>query len=175
MSNSAITWEQATWMMGILAGVVVAVGILVLFGRSRLDRAQSDSSLVRSWMALSLVLGLLVFTAAAMTFDDVTIRSTLIGALAANAGAAIAFYFASKSSDQARQDILEAASGIGQEEVPDLRDKTKEQAVKLLQEHSLRLKVDPASNTAAGATVTHQLPSEHTTIRRGSEVLVKLG
>ena len=41
-----------------------------------------------------------------------------MGGLAANAGAAVAFYFASKSSDQARKDILTAAFGTTL--VPDL-------------------------------------------------------
>lgn len=175
MSNTAIAWEQALQIIGILAAAFVAVGALILIGRWHMDKTQADSSLVRSWMALFLVVGLLVFTVASMTFDDATVRNTLIGAVAANAGAAIAFYFASKSSDQARQDILSATFGIGQEEVPDLKDKTRDEAAKLLLEHSLLLKVDPASSQDKLATVKHQLPSGHTTVRRGTEVLVDLG
>ncbi len=157
-------------MMGILAVVVLLVGGVVIGGRSRMDQTQSDSSLVRSWIALCLVIGLLVFTAAAMAFEDPTVRSTLIGAVAANAGAAIAFYFASKSSDQARQDIL--AATFGTEEVPDLTGMTAQEARERLGGSSLFLKVDPGHSKG---TVDQQEPRVHTVVRKGSEVLVKLG
>jgi hypothetical protein len=65
---------------------------------------------MRSWLALALVGGLLIFAAVSFQLDDTALRSSLLGGVIASAGAATAFYFASKSSDQARQDILNASS-----------------------------------------------------------------
>jgi len=64
---------------------------------------------MRSWLALALVGGLLIFAAVSFQLDDTALRSSLLGGVIASAGAATAFYFASKSSDQARQDILNAS------------------------------------------------------------------
>jgi hypothetical protein len=72
-------------------------------------QAAPDRTFMRSWLAISLVGGLLIFTAVSFQLDDTTLRSSLIGGVIASAGAAAAFYFASKSADQARQDILNAA------------------------------------------------------------------
>ena len=71
-----------------------------------------DPTLVRSWLAISLVGGLLIFCAASFALDDTTLRSTLIGGLVASAGSAVAFYFSSKEAAQARQDVINA-SGAG--------------------------------------------------------------
>jgi hypothetical protein len=64
---------------------------------------------MRSWLALALVGGLLIFAAVSFQLDDTALRSSLLGGVIASAGATTAFYFASKSSDQARQDILNAS------------------------------------------------------------------
>jgi hypothetical protein len=66
------------------------------------DVTSHDTTLIRSWLAISLVGGLLIFVATSFCLDDTTLRSTVIGGVVANAGAAVAFYFASKASDQAR-------------------------------------------------------------------------
>lgn len=76
------------------------------------------ATLIRSWIAIASVFGLLLFCAVAFAIDDQWLRSTLIGEVVASAGAAVAFYFSSKSSDQARSDILSAAFGTA--EVPTL-------------------------------------------------------
>jgi len=64
---------------------------------------------MRSWLAIALVGGLLIFAGASFQLDDTALRSSLLGGVVASAGAAAAFYFASKSADQARQDILNAS------------------------------------------------------------------
>jgi hypothetical protein len=78
---------------------------------------------MRSWLALALVGGLLIFAAVSFQLDDTALRSSLLGGVIASAGAATAFYFASKSSDQARQDILNASFPTAT--VPSLTGKTK--------------------------------------------------
>ena len=73
-------------------------------------RPISQPLLSRSWIAISLVLGLLAFCAAAFLITDTTLRSTLFGGLIASAGAAIAFYFSSSAADKTRADILKAVA-----------------------------------------------------------------
>jgi beta-lactam-binding protein with PASTA domain len=116
-----------------------------------------------------LVLGLLVLSAATFAIDDATLRSTLIGGLTASAGGAIAYYFSSKSADQARQDLVAAA--FGKEHVPDLTGKTVDQAKNILGGTTLRLSQDnaPADSTAPIMT---QLPPADTDTVKGSTIKV---
>jgi len=89
----------------------------VILGRGWLQKKSGRdpaASLIRSWIAISLILGLLIFCAAALLGDNNSLQSTLFGGLIASTGAAVAFYFSSKGADQARADILNAATTIGQ-------------------------------------------------------------
>jgi hypothetical protein len=99
----------------VVAGTMVA-GLLVILARRTVPAGDNEpaASVVRSWIAISLVFGLLVFCAAAFRIGDSTLRSTLFGGLIASVGAAVAFYFSSKSADQARSDILKTALAISQ-------------------------------------------------------------
>lgn len=115
-----------------------------------------DTTLVRSWLAISLVGGLLIFAAVSFWLDDTTLRSTLIGGVIANAGAAVAFYFASKSSDQARRDILNAA--LPSTLVPDLIGKDLSAARQAVAATPFRLEVSPA-NPSPDAHVVSQHPA----------------
>lgn len=118
LTATQLVW--ATVAMVIFAGIVVAGGRSLLEGRKgNADPAQGgtpadadrspDMTLIRSWLAITLVAGLLLFCAASFAIDDTTLRSSLLGGLVANSGAGVAFYFASKSADQARRDILDAS------------------------------------------------------------------
>ena len=91
--------------MGIVAVALLLIGIIVIFARRKDPGGQS---VVRSWIALALVAGLVLFCAVTFAINDPNLRSTVFGGLTTSVGAAIAFYFSSKSSDQARQDILDA-------------------------------------------------------------------
>ncbi len=165
--------------MGILAlvvGFVVAAGVVVALGRRWLEGKPAEgrppeSSLIRSWLAISLVGGLLIFVALSFFLDDPTLRSTLIGGLVANAGAAVAFYFASKQADQARRDILNAA--LGTVPVPDLIGKTLDEATSTIAGTSLRLKLEPAT-PAQGAKVNEQSPEANEPATPGAAVTAKL-
>ncbi len=115
LSNS-----QGIWLFLIISLGVLLAGIIVIVGRNKLEKGQPNqpASLIRSWIAISLVLGLLFFCAAAFLITDKTLRSTLFGGLIASVGAAVAFYFSSKTADQTRSDILNAAIAISQGGTP---------------------------------------------------------
>ena len=118
--------NAANITIGLIVGFVILAGVVTALGRSRLEgsykarsggaqdqgptgQASQDRTFMRSWLAISLVGGLLIFSAVSFQLDDTTLRSSLLGGVIASAGAATAFYFASKSADQARQDILNAS------------------------------------------------------------------
>ena len=132
-----------------------------------------EADFIRSWIAISLVIGLISFCAIAFAVNDTTLRSTLIGGLIASVGSAIAFYFSSKSADKARQDIANAAT-LGTEMVPSLIGKTKEVAAQVLGKTSFSLKEDPASPAGGDIIVEMHNPSANTNAPRGSSVWVTL-
>jgi hypothetical protein len=97
-----------TLVFAVIAGMLLA-GLVVGWARGVLNNDATPpgtGSVVRSWIAVSVVMGLLVFCAAAFLIDDSSLRSTLFGGLTTSVGAAVAFYFSSKTSDQARADVL---------------------------------------------------------------------
>jgi hypothetical protein len=170
---STLTFSQLLTVLGIVAGVVVIAGLIVIWSRSLMKEAGgTEQSIVRSWLALTLVIGLVLFCGVALFLSDTNLRSVLIGGLAASTGTAIAFYFSSKASDQARQDILNAT--FGTETVPDLKGSTKDEAMRRLGQTSLQLVVDPSSPTAQDATVNSQMPPKDSQVRKGSPVTVRL-
>jgi PASTA domain len=165
--------------------VIVLIGILVIVARSRtgthaaagkksgekvgwLPMIDVNSTVVRSWLAISLVAGLLMFCALAFAVNDSTLRSTLLGGLIASVGSAIAFYFSSKSAEQA------IAAATGSETVPDLTGKNEQDALATLGKTSLKLVVKPGSLTDAAATVNWQFPDAGTSTAAGSQIVVTL-
>lgn len=170
---SSLSFLQMLAVLGIAAGAIIVAGLIVLWGRTVMTTSgETDQSLVRSWLALTLVIGLVLFCGVALFLNDTNLRSVLIGGLTASAGTAIAFYFSSKSADQARQDILKVT--FGTETVPDLKGCTREKALGRLGQTSLQLVVDPASSTAEDATVVSQIPVKDSQVLKGSQVVVKL-
>jgi hypothetical protein len=125
---------QVFALLGIVVGGMLLAGLVVILGRNVLSAgagsggqagspassgqapASGDQagSLIRSWIAIALVLGLLVFCAASLWLSDDAIRSTLFGGLIASVGAAVAFYFSSQGADKARSDILQTAVALSQ-------------------------------------------------------------
>jgi hypothetical protein len=107
---------HGTLILWLVVGGIIAAGIVIIWGRNLMKSGQGGqaASLVRSWIAISLIIGLLVFCAASLLGNDPPLQSTLFGGLIASTGAAIAFYFSSKGADQARADILNAAATMGQ-------------------------------------------------------------
>ncbi|MGV1037595.1 MAG: PASTA domain-containing protein [Candidatus Nanopelagicales bacterium] len=133
---------------------------------------ERDSAVfVRSLLALWLVLGLVGFTLLAFWIDDDNLRSTLIGGLTASTGAAVAYYFSSKASDDARKDILAATPGLNASiEVPSFVGESLDKALRLLAANQdLRGRPIPADADATN-TVTAQIPAAGTLVARGTTV-----
>jgi Putative Ig domain len=107
---------NATLILWLIVGGIIAAGVVVVWGRWLLKRGQGGpaASIIRSWIAISLVIGLLVFCAATLLGNNSSLQSILFGGLIASTGAAVAFYFSSQGADQARADILNAVTTIGQ-------------------------------------------------------------
>jgi len=103
-----LSTNAANITVGLIAGFVILGGVVTALGRSRLegsykarsggaqgqganDQAGPDRTFMRSWLAISLVGGLLIFSAVSFQLDDTTLRSSLLGGVIASAGAATAF------------------------------------------------------------------------------------
>jgi len=176
-------------VIGAAGALILCAGLVILWSRSRLEGssktraanaadggastgtgdASSDRSVVRSWLAISLVGALVLLCAASFGLPDTTLRSSLIGGLVASAGAAVAFYFASKASDQARQDILAAAThGV---QVPKLTGKTRTDVNAMIASLPLTVVASPQDADAASIAQA-QDPAANTIIRAGSSVTV---
>jgi PASTA domain len=184
-NTSTLSHSDFVLVLAITVGLILASGLVVVIGRKVLspssnstaatDDAQQtgdggpSATLIRSWLAIALAGGLVLFCAVAFAIDDQSLRSTLIGGLVASAGAAVAFYFSSKSSDQARSDILSAA--LGTVEVPNLVGMTVAQAKGAMATSSLSLRIDP-STAADTATVKSQLPPANSSARSGTTVSI---
>jgi len=174
-------------VLGLTVAAILLSGLVVILGRKVLSPKTTsavtapaqqdgdggpDATIIRSWLAIALVTGLLLFCAAAFAIDDESLRSTLIGGLVASASAAVAFYFSSKSSDQARSDILSAA--LGTVEVPNLVGMTVAQAKAVMATTSLSLRIDP-STAVDTATVKSQMPAANSSMRAGGVVVIEAG
>ena len=106
-----ISTGELEGLLAVVVGGAVVAGLVIILARNTVSvpKDEAAGSVVRSWIAVSLVLGLLAFCAASFRIDDSTLRSTLFGGLITSVGAAVAFYFSSKTADQARTDILNTA------------------------------------------------------------------
>ena len=169
---TTLTWGQTVLVVAITAGIILGAGLVVILGRKVVNTTGPDQSVVRSWIAVTLVAGLVLFCAVTFTISNQQLQSTLFGALTASAGAAVAFYFSSKNADQARQDILNAT--FGTDTVPTLKGDTKDQATAKLASSSFKMEIDPNSSPAADATVSNQLPPGSSLALKGSTVTVTL-
>jgi hypothetical protein len=112
-----ISFSHTLLLLGIVVVGMILAGIVVIVSRAYLGgttSADSGGSVIRSWIAISLVMGLLVFCAVAFLVEESSLRSTLFGGLISSVSAAVAFYFSSKAADQARSDILKAAVAMSQ-------------------------------------------------------------
>jgi drug/metabolite transporter (DMT)-like permease len=109
---------QAALLLAVVIGGSLLAGLFVILGRRLVAGKDPAQSVVRSWLAISLVFGLLCFCAAAFEINDPQLRNTLLGGLVASTGAATAFYFSSKGADKARADILQATTTLAQGAAP---------------------------------------------------------
>jgi hypothetical protein len=114
--STTLTPHAGDLVLWLVVVGIIAVGLIIYIARKWLKGSQDDqaATFIRSWIAVSLVLGLLIFCAAVLVSTNTSLQSTLFGGLIASTGAAVAFYFSSKSADQARADILNAVTAVGQ-------------------------------------------------------------
>ncbi|MFI6154545.1 PASTA domain-containing protein [Kitasatospora sp. NPDC051170] len=166
---SVLSWGETLTALVIIAAVILVIG-LILWLTTPVKNAPG-SGVARSWIALSLISGLLFSGVLAFAVNDSTIRSGLVGALGAAVGAATAFFFSSKSTDQAH-DLL--TSSMGTETIPDLLGRTSEDAMRVLSTTTLKLvSADPSyAVPAPGRTVAKQDPAPGTTAPKGTTVQV---
>lgn len=152
-------------------GVPAADGAVNAAAAAGADGNQPDRTLVRSWLAISLVGGLLIFCGASFALDDTTLRSTLIGGLVSSAGSAVAFYFSTRAADQARQDVLAAAGGGVPVAVPNLIGLGSDAVNEALKGLPLVAHFSPASPDAT-SKVTSQQPAANAQTTSGSTITV---
>ena len=111
--QTTLTGEQGVLLALVVVGGMLLAGGVVVAARNVVKADQEPASVIRGWIAVSLVMGLLGFCAAAFAMDDTALRSTLFGGLVTSVGAAVAFYFASRASDAARADVFAAIGRSG--------------------------------------------------------------
>jgi uncharacterized iron-regulated membrane protein len=165
--------------VGLVAFVIVVSGLVILWGRRALGPKtttpdEPGPSLIRSWISISLVSGLLLFCGTALLISDSTLRATLFGGLIASVGAAVAFYFSTNAASEARRDVLNATLGLV---VPDLvgtaaAPKTLGDAQRAMSQTALQLASEPPS-AQPEFQVTDQSPRAGTIVRNGSTVTVQ--
>ena len=169
MDPSRLTWERLLVLAILLGVLIVATGLLLLWARHRQGSRETTPSIVRSWIALTLVTALVILTAFSLALPDEDVRNLLIGGLVASVGAAVAYYFSSKDADSARRDILDAV--FGEVDVPDLSALTEAAAKSVVAATSLQLAATGGS-THANRVVATQTPPGGTSARRGSTIEV---
>lgn len=172
-----VSFHDAAWVGGTLLAVLLVVGLILALAQNARERRRHDQtgSVVRSWLAMSLVLGLLTFCLLAFLVPDTNIRTTLLGGLIASAGAATAFYFSARSGEQARKDLMQAQQNVAvtTETVPDLKGMTQIEASARLGRTSLKLEIDPAKAPQDQTSkVTDQQPPKDSMMPAGSSIMV---
>ncbi|MBM2620892.1 PASTA domain-containing protein [Actinoplanes sp. LDG1-06] len=164
------------WMVAVIlgSGVLVLIFRVVLEGTpTRRQQNQSDASpdttLIRSWLAIALVSGLLVFGVLSFTLDAGELRNLLMGGIIASAGTATAFYFASKESENTQRNLLNAAFGTPTMRMPNLVGISIGNSRQVAQALGLMLEPDPTT-AADDDLVTETRPTAGTSVKQGEKV-----
>jgi hypothetical protein len=114
-THPVLSYSQDVVFLSFVVGGALLAGIIVLIGRGRFWGSKTtpdpSESVIRSWLAISLVFGLLVLCTAAFVVNDEQLRSTLLGGLIASVSAAVTFYFSSKATDQAVSAVVNLSQG----------------------------------------------------------------
>jgi hypothetical protein len=114
-TTPVLTFLQGLVFLSFVIGGSLLAGVIVIWARQSITNKQNPSdpsaSVIRSWIAISLVFGLLVFCTAAFVVGDDELRNTLLGGFIASVSAAVTFYFSSKSTDQAVSAVVAMSQG----------------------------------------------------------------
>jgi hypothetical protein len=183
-----VTNAVSGWVtLATIGAVIVVSGLVVILARfvlgSRRPRGtkgtavefvapadDADATMVRSWIAISLVSGLLIFCAVALYQNDQNLRDILFGALTSSVGAAVAYYFSTKAAAQARKDVMDATQGTS--EVPNLVGHNLHDAEVAMSRTSFRLvTLDPKADP--GDKVLGQSIQPGMTARNGSSLVIE--
>jgi len=111
-SGAALPTGLESWVLVLIVAVamLIAMASLLIYGWiTRSNGRQESNSVVRAWIAVSLVAGVLILTAATLGGTDTGLQNVLIGSMVAASGSAVAFYFATKSAESANAAVLKAA------------------------------------------------------------------
>jgi hypothetical protein len=148
----------------VVAGLVAVIAYTFL--QRNKPRDQAGTGLTRTVLAIALVGALILLTGASFysSASDAQTRNLLVGGLVASSSAAVAFYFASRTAQEARQDLLSAS--LGAERVPHLIGSTPAQAQALVSRSSLALNVPNGLN----AIVQQSIPAG-TLVSRGTVIV----
>jgi hypothetical protein len=160
----------ALWLAAaiLVSGVIVMLIRLVMAKATDGKEEPEDKSVVRGWLAVLLVSGLLLFGAMSFYMTDAALRNLVIGGIVASAGTVTAFYFASKSSEQTQKQLLDAAFGNAGVVLPDVKGLSVAQAQGLL--NSLQVKVLTPVGVAVTTSVTDSSPKAGSRVRINEEV-----
>jgi hypothetical protein len=188
MPSLAVTGAQLSAIPGwaaltTVATVIILSGVVVIIGRYWLENkkatsrsvqgpgrpSDSDGTLVRSWIAIALVSGLLVFCAVTLSTGDAPLQNTLFGGLVTSVGAAAAFYFSTKSAEQARRDVLNASQSTT--DVPNLHGLNVTQAQAEMSKTSLQLVLEQPG-APVSEVVASQSPPPGNSLVAGGKVTI---
>jgi PASTA domain len=174
---SAAATAHAPLYLGGMAVLILLIGMLILWIRCTLGKnasghslANADKTMIRSWLAVVLVAGLLLFATGSFFIANANLQNLLMGGVIASAGTAVAFYFSSKSSEQTQQNLLNAALG-GQIILPDLTTGTVSDAQKIAGALQLTLVISPPGSATADL-VTSTSPPPGSMVRPGAAITV---
>jgi hydroxymethylglutaryl-CoA reductase len=160
-----------------MAVLILLIGMLVLLIRHVLvkkdsvdSQANTDKTIVRSWLAVVLVAGLLLFATGSFFIANANLQNLLMGGVIASAGTAVAFYFSSRSSEQTQQNLLNALGS--QITLPDLTAGTVGDAQNIAAALPLTLVISPAGSAPADS-VTSTSPPPGSIVRPGTVITVR--
>jgi plasmid stability protein len=160
------------WPLGSVTALAVAATAAVIIYAFMNTQASSQGApgITRSMLAIVLIGGLMILAGASFTAGvDAQTRNLLLGGVVASSSAAVAFYFASRSAETARRDVLNAA--FGTEIVPKLEDLTVSAAQAVTSRGSLALGLSepPPADTDKIKT---QSPAAGASVARGTTISV---
>ncbi|WP_426623394.1 DUF7507 domain-containing protein [Leifsonia sp. McL0607] len=111
-ADSALPAGIPWWVpiAALLLVMVLAFGGLLVYGwPSAKNDKRANNSVVRAWIAVSLIAALLILAGVTLGGTDSNLRNVLIGGIVAAASTAVAFYFATKANEATNENILKAA------------------------------------------------------------------
>jgi hypothetical protein len=177
VAAAALDTKNIGWVLGAVVVLFLGSGIVVLLARWLLEGRSTGQepspggkTLIRSWMSVVLVAGLLLFAATSFFVENADLQSLLMGGVLASTGTATAFYFASKASEETQKNLLNAAFKSPMEfELPELKGLSIGEARRVSRALKLTLEPDPAGAPDA-APVTDTKPAAGSAVKPGDTV-----